>query len=257
MIDYRWQEECSEYMTLTKEHKHDLVKPSHRMFNFFKPPSHCPQCQNYLRWWHMIPIASYPLLHGKCANCGVSIPGRYFTVEITTLILGLLVANEFGLSLSLFAALIFTFILIAAAFIDMEQQILPDDLTIPLLWIGLFFSCIGLFTNSVDSILGAIFGYMFFWIIQNLAKLFTTKEIIGQGDFKLLAAVGAWLGWQSLLFVILTSSILALIVSGVLILIKHINRRAAIPYGTFISIAAWVYLVMGVDLSTFYYSLFG
>lgn len=250
MLEEDWRQQCSETLNVS-------TPPNVSKFNLAEPASHCPQCFVKLRFWQNIPVVSYIMLSGQCSNCKAPIPFRYLLVEILALIFSLIAAVQFGLSFELLAVLVLTWFLLAMTFIDFKHQILPDVLTFPLLWIGLFVSCFNLFTTSHDAILGVIFGYGFFWSVNQTFKLFTKKDGIGQGDFKLLAAAGAWLGWQLLPFIILTSSALALAFGITVITFKRQTRKIPIPFGPFIAIALWLGVIWGFDFTQSYLHLFG
>jgi leader peptidase (prepilin peptidase)/N-methyltransferase len=252
MIDYVRRQDCLDFFD-SKVEFHNEVK----CYNLAYPKSHCIFCDTPIKVWQNIPIISYLVLRGKCAVCKSRIPLRYLIVEILACVLAVIVAYEFGFSWECLSVLIFTWFLIAVAFIDVDHQILPDILTLLLLWIGLLASCFNLFTNSHDAILGAIIGYSFFWLINALFKLVRHKEGIGHGDFKLVAAAGAWLGWQILPFVILSSSILALIIGGGYLLIKGKSRAVPIPFGPFIAIAMWIGIIWGFDITQSYLHFMG
>jgi len=256
MLERNWRKQCIEYLNESR----DLDSPVTR-YNLVFPASHCPSCYTRLALWQNIPVISYILLKGRCATCSEAIPIRYILVEILTVILSIVAGLEFGISYELLSVLVLTWFLITISFIDVAHQILPDLLTIPLLWLGLLFSCFNLFSNSHDAILGVILGYSFFWLIDKLFKLITHKEGIGEGDFKLLAASGAWLGWQLLPFVILFSSLLGLIFGSVLLLLRKKSQEphssTAIPYGPFIAIAIWIGIIWGFDITQSYLQLFG
>lgn len=250
MLEEEWRKECLESLD-------EALIAKKQAYNLSYPASHCPHCFVKLSVWQNIPIFSYLFLGGRCAFCKARIPFRYLLVELLSLIFSLIAAIQFGLSFELLAMLFLTWILITMTFIDFKHQILPDLLTLPLLWLGLLASCFNLFTNSHDAILGAIIGYTFFWIVNALFKFVTEKDGIGQGDFKLLAAAGAWLGWQLLPFVILTSSFIGLGFGIILLTIRHQNRRTPIPFGPFIAFALWLGVIWGFDLTQSYLHLFG
>lgn len=250
MLEKEWREQCLE---TTEETQND----NSQSYNLAQPASHCPKCLVKLQIWQNIPVISYFILRGRCATCKTSIPFRYVLVELLCFVFSLIAAIQFGLSFELLAVLVLTWFLIAMTFIDFKHQILPDVLTLPLLWVGLLASCFNLFTNSHDAILGAIFGYTFFWTLNQAFKLFAKKDGMGQGDFKLLAAAGAWLGWQLLPFVILTSSILAVVFGITMIALKRQDKKIPIPFGPFIAIALWLGVIWGFDFTQSYLHLFG
>ncbi len=252
MLEREWKQQCLEYLEQTPELKNEAER-----YNLAHPASHCPSCNTQIKAWHNIPVLSFFLLKGKCSSCKSKIPLRYLTVETLTCALSIVIAWQFGLSWTLIAALIFTWYLVVITFIDIDHLILPDSLSFTLLWMGLLFSCFNLFTDTQDAILGAIIGYSSFWIIAKLFYLVSKKEGMGYGDFKLLAAVGAWLGWQLLPLVILTSSILSVIIGSCVLIYKRKSRNTPIPFGPFIAIAAWIALIWGFDITQHYLHLFG
>jgi len=208
-------------------------------FNLFFPRSHCPECKKPIAVLCNIPIFSYLFLSGRSTCCLKPISIRYPLIEALSMGLSMLVAFRFGLSWECLAALIFTWTLIALFFIDIDQKILPDSLTLPLLWTGLVVNSAHLFTSLEAAIYGAILGYLFFWAIAFLFKFLRKIDGLGQGDFKLLAACGAWTGWQSLPYIVLFSSVLGLIVSSIYLISTRQSARTQIPFGPFIAIAAF------------------
>ncbi len=190
MMKYAWGQECREYLGL-KSQPVDGEK-----LNLYLPLSHCTHCKNRLKPWHNIPVISYLILRGKCAFCHVNISLQYPLVELICCIASVYVAWRFGLSWQMVAALFFTWIGISLTFIDLEHHLLPDQLTLLLVWLGLFFSIFNLFANSHDAIIGGIAGYLIFAVIQSIFHFATGKVGIGQGDYKFLAGLGAFLGWQ-------------------------------------------------------------
>jgi len=252
MIDYIRRQDCLDFFD-SKIEIHDEVK----CYNLAFPKSHCIFCDAPIKIWHNIPVLSYLILGGKCAACKSIIPLRYLIVEVLTCIFSVVIAYEFGFSWECFEVLVFSWFLIAVTFIDIDHQILPDILTLSLLWIGLLVNCFDVFTNSHDAILGAIIGYGFFWVVNTLFRLVRKKEGIGHGDFKLMAAAGAWLGWQLLPFVILCSSVLALLIGGGYLLLKGKPSSVPIPFGPFIAIAMWFGIIWGFDVTQAYLHLAG
>lgn len=252
ILKRKWHEESLEY--LGEELEEELVS---ERYDLAFPPSHCPICHTSLRFWHMIPLVSYLFLKGRCGHCEARISIRYFFVELLSVVLGLVAGLEFGFSIPLLTVLLFNWILITITFIDIEHQLLPDILTLLLLWAGLVVNCFDLFASSHDAILGAVFGYGFFWAIGGLFKLIRKTEGIGQGDFKLLAAIGAWVGWQVLPFVIFTSSVVGLVIGGMFLALKKAPRNTPIPFGPFIAIAGFVGLIWGFDATEYYLNFIG
>jgi leader peptidase (prepilin peptidase)/N-methyltransferase len=221
-------------------------------FNLFFPRSHCPQCKKPIAFLCNIPIFSYLFLNGRSACCRKPISIRYPLIEALSMGLSILVAFRFGLSWETLATLIFTWTLIALFFIDIDQKILPDSLTLPLLWTGIVFNSAHLFTSLEAAICGAILGYCFFWAIAFLFKFLRKIEGLGQGDFKLLAACGAWVGWQLLPFIVFFSSVLGLIVSSIYLISTRQSARTQIPFGPFIAIAAFTAILYGNSISSAY-----
>lgn len=249
MMQNSWHEECRLYLGL-KPHPEEIEKLSLAL-----PFSHCPQCKKTLKPWHNIPVFSYLFLQGKCAYCKASISMRYPMVELITAASSVYIAWYFGPSWQTVAALFFTWILIALTFIDLDYYLLPDHLTLLLLWIGLFCSLFSIFSNSHDAIIGGIFGYLIFAFIERAFKLVTGRTGMGQGDFKLLAALGAFLGWQQLPIIILLASFIGAIFGITHMLIKHQFKSIALPFGPYLAIAGWVSLLWGNEILATYWQL--
>ena len=225
-------------------------------FNLLWPASHCPKCQVTIHWFDNIPILSFIWLKGQCRHCQQKISPRYPFVEALTAILSYIVALHFGPTLYTAWSLMLVWALIALAMIDFEHTILPDNITLPFLWVGLFANTFDVFTSAKEAILGAIIGYLSLWIIFWVFKLLTRKEGMGYGDFKLLALLGAWLGWQALPLIILVASFLGSVVGISLILLKKKDRNSAVPFGPFLAIAGYSVLLLFPHLNTFYFKLF-
>ncbi|MBT8419954.1 MAG: A24 family peptidase [Gammaproteobacteria bacterium] len=214
-------------------------------FNLMVPRSHCPHCGHTLSVMENIPLIGYLLLRGRCAACALPICPRYPFVELLSGVLAGVVAWRLGFGIPVAFALIFTWALIALAFIDFEHQQLPDDITLPLLWLGLAINLFSVYASLADAVIGAIAGYGILWVVYHIFRLLTGKEGMGHGDFKLLAMVGAWLGWQALPAVILLSSIMGAMIGIALILLRGHDRNVPIPFGPYIAIAAWIALLWG------------
>lgn len=231
------------------------VEVSDNTFNLWLPGSHCPLCQKHINAIHNIPILSFVILKGKSACCQQRIAWRYPFVEALTAVLSIVVALRFGFTWQCLAALGFTWALIALLCIDLKHKILPDTLTLPLLWGGLLVNTAQLFTTPENALYGAAIGYGLFWSIAILYQRFRHIEGLGQGDVKLLAACSAWVGWQMLPFIILFSSLSGIVVGSLYLLILKRGMRDPIPFGPFIAIAAFLALIIGPDILTFFFDL--
>ena len=246
MIEQEWSQECRQYLGLkeTEEDKKGL--------GLSLPFSHCPSCKKTLKPWHNIPLISYLVLKGKCAYCQIKISIRYPLVETLTLVASVYVAWRFGVSWQTAGAIAFTWIIIALTFIDLDFQLLPDSLTFLLLGLGLFCSLFSVFCTSADAIIGMLAGFIIFASIQWLFYLVTHKVGMGQGDFKFLAALGAFLGWQMLPEIILISSISGLIICFAGMIIKREFKSVPLPFGPYLAIAGWICLMWGPELLHIY-----
>lgn len=238
MMERRWKQECTELQT-------GEPAEAQETFNLVKPASTCPSCGHKIRPWENIPVLSYLLQKGRCVSCNTSISAQYPFVELATGILSLLVVWHFGYSSAALAALVFTWILVALTTIDFNTQLLPDNLTYPLLWLGLLLNLDGMFTDYASSLLGAVFGYLSLWSVFIIFKLVTGKEGMGHGDFKLLAALGAWVGWQFLPLIIVLSSVVGAIVGVILIRFRNHEHGTPMPFGPFLATAGWIALMWG------------
>ncbi len=218
-------------------------------FNLAVPASNCPQCGYKIKPWENIPVISWLLLRAKCSACQSPISMRYPSIELATAILGVLVYGQFGLSPQALSLLGLTYVLVALFWIDVDHQLLPDSLTLPLLWVGLLLNLNGTFVALEEAVIGAMVGYLSLWSIFWLFKLVTGKEGMGFGDFKLMAAVGAWFGWQILPQVILWSAIVGAVIGVALIVLRGRDKQQPMPYGPFIAAAAWLLAVYGEQLS--------
>lgn len=247
MLDRDWKEQAREVLDLTAE-------PDDATFNLILPNSHCPACNHQIRVWENIPLLSYAFLKGNCSSCGVHIAARYPLVELLTGVLTLCVIFTLGATPAGLSACVLTWSLIALALIDYDTQLLPDDITLPLLWLGLSINFFGLITNLVDAFMGACLGYLVFWIISQLFRLLTGKIGMGHGDFKLLAMLGAWMGWQALPLIIVLSSFSGALIGGSLILMGR-KRDHPIPFGPYLAIAGWIALIWGEQITQAYLRL--
>ncbi|HSW71615.1 MAG TPA: prepilin peptidase [Gammaproteobacteria bacterium] len=247
MMQDAWQEECRLYLGLKPD------SPQLKPLSLALPFSHCPNCKKTLKPWHNIPLLSYLFLKGHCAYCQASISLRYPGVELLTMLSSVYLGWHFGLSWNLLAALIFTWILIALTFIDLDFCLLPDELTLLLLWLGLFCSLYGLFNDSHEAIIGAMAGYLIFFCIEGLFKKVTGKTGMGQGDLKLLAALGAFLGWQQLPFIILTASLIGALFGLSFMLFKNHFKSLPLPFGPYLALAGWLSLIWGNNILSIYW----
>ncbi len=246
MLERQWKADCKELLTLNSNN------PPISKYNLWVPRSHCPSCNHQVKAIENIPIISYLILKGKCSNCGVKISLQYPFVELFTAILTTFVVWRFGLNIQSFGAVIFTWYLIALSGIDIKTQYLPDNMTLPLLWLGIFLNIFLTYTDLTSSVLGAIFGYISLWLVFHIFKLITGKEGMGYGDFKLLAALGAWLGWQLLPLIILLSSAVGAIIGITMIMTKLQERSKPIPFGPYLAVAGWIAMMYGDQLMGFY-----
>jgi leader peptidase (prepilin peptidase)/N-methyltransferase len=227
------------------------------IFNLSTPRSSCPHCGHAITALENIPVISYLVLGGKCRGCKAGISARYPLIEALTALLSATVAWHFGFTWACLGALLLTWSLIALTFIDLDHQLLPDKITLPLVWLGLFFNLFGVFTDLSSSVVGAIAGYLSLWSIYHLFRLITGKEGMGYGDFKLLAALGAWMGWQSLPMIVLLSSLVGAVVGITLILLRNHQRDVPIPFGPYLAAAGWIAFLWGDQINAVYLSTFG
>lgn len=239
MLENEWQQQ-----------QHDDEKPP-ATYNLAKPDSHCPACQHKISIWHNIPLISYLLLKGKCAYCAQKFSAQYFIIEFITGLLSLVVAWYFGVNWLCAGALIFTWFLIPLVMIDLKHQLLPDAITILLLWIGLLYNLMFGFIALHDAVIGVIAGYSFLWLFMNIYRLITGKIGMGHGDFKLLAAIGAWCGWQVLPFVIIVAALLGTVVGVSYLIATRQKSSTPIAFGPYLAIAGWVALIFYPVISQF------
>lgn len=233
-------------------------------FDLTVPRSRCPSCNNQISALQNIPVISWLALGGKCANCKTPIATRYPLVELSTAVLTALVAERFGFGFEAAAAILMTWTLIAISMIDIDHQIIPDSLSLPLMWTGLFLALFHpmegaqiLFVEPKDAIAGALAGYLSLWSIYHLFRLVTGKEGMGYGDFKLLAALGAWLGYQMLPLIIMLSAVVGAIVGISLMVLKRHDRNVPIPFGPYLAAAGWVAMMYGQDIVNRYLDYMG
>lgn len=244
MMEQTWHQNCLELQG--KE------IPAAKKFNLITPRSECPHCAHKIGALENIPLFSFLLLKGRCKNCKAKISWRYPVVEILTATLTALVSWKFGYTYTTLFAVMFTYALIVLTFIDLDTQLLPDDITLPLLWLALLFNIDYGFTDIKSAVIGAMAGYLVLWTVFWLFKLLRGKEGMGYGDFKLLAAIGAWFGWQLLPAVILLSSTLGALIGIIMIALAKRSKDTPIPFGPFLAIGGIAALFFGQQLSNYY-----
>jgi leader peptidase (prepilin peptidase) / N-methyltransferase len=204
-------------------------------FNLAFPHSHCPHCHAAIKPWQNIPVLSYLVLRGRCANCRTAISIRYPIIELCAGLLSGLAAAQLGFTWALLATLVLLWVLLTLTMIDVDHQLLPDQLTLPLLWLGLLLNSTGMFVPLPDAVWGAALGYLLLWGVFHLFRLLTGKEGMGYGDFKLLAALGAWMGWQMLPVIILLSSLVGAVAGSILLVAQRKGRSTPIPFGPYLA----------------------
>ncbi|HTP95814.1 MAG TPA: A24 family peptidase [Burkholderiales bacterium] len=244
MLERNWAAECAELRGETV-----AAGPT---FNLIVPRSNCPHCGHRIGALQNIPIASYLILGGRCANCRAPISKRYPLVEALSGALSGYIGWRFGLSVAALGALLFAWAMIAAAFIDLDTFYLPDNVTLPLLWAGLLLNLGGTFTDLPSAVIGAAAGYLVLWCVFWAFKFATGKEGMGYGDFKLLAAIGAWLGWKMLPLVILLSSLVGALVGIALIVLARHGRSTPIPFGPYLATAGVIAMYWGEPITRHY-----
>lgn len=256
MMERDWREQCKELAatpaTAIPEGRFDLVAPRSR----------CPSCGAAITALQNIPVLSYLVLGGNCASCKTPISPRYPIIEAATAMLAATVAWHFGIGWEALMAIVLTLFLVPITMIDFDHQLIPDAIVLPLMWLGLTLSLFGplpgadtLFIAPEDAIIGAMAGYLSLWTVYQLFKLITGKEGMGYGDFKLLAALGAWLGWQQLPLIIMMSAVVGAVVGIALIVFRGRDRQIPIPFGPYLAAAGWISLLWGEELQQLYFNL--
>ena len=237
-------------LLISKETKKNYF--AYIILNLASPRSHCPYCNHYLTWSENIPLLSYLLLKGKCKKCLKKISIRYPLVEILTTLLSLIVVIRMGASWGSAWALLFTWILIALAFIDIKHLLLPNTLTIPLIFVGIIANSLNLFATLLTSCLGAVLGFFILWLIFRIHQLITGREGLGYGDFKFTAAIGAWVGWPLLPALLFIAASTGLIVSLIQVCFRKISLTNEVPFGPYLAFGGWISLLWGPNISQFY-----
>lgn len=242
MMQREWREQCCDLLKIEPEdesQKIDLVSPR----------SHCPCCRHQLSLLDNIPVISYICLKGRCRTCRAKISPQYPLVELLACLMASCIAWRYGFGLHTLFAVLLTWSLICLSLIDAQHLLLPDGITLPFLWLGLCVNMYGIFTDIYSSLIGAVLGYAMLWLVFIGFKKITGKEGMGYGDFKLLAMLGAWLGWQNLPAIILISSVTAVIVSAAMIVCGDKNKNSAFPFGPYLAVAGWITLLWKAPLA--------
>jgi leader peptidase (prepilin peptidase)/N-methyltransferase len=247
MMENEWREECSRLLEIPHTDGGRTGK-----FNLVVPRSRCPYCSHKITALENIPVLSYFLLRGKCSECRKPISIRYPLIETTSAVIAVFLGIRFGFGAQVFAAILLSWALLALSVIDFDRQLLPDDITIPFLWIGVFINMFGIFTDVYSSLIGAMAGYGILWVVYILFKIVTGKEGMGYGDFKLLAMLGAWLGWQQLPVIIILSSLCGALVGTGLMIFRNYDRSRPLPFGPYLAVAGWISMSWGSEISGAY-----
>ncbi|MEP9318191.1 A24 family peptidase [Pseudomonas sp. LABIM340] len=250
MMERDWQQQARETLGLPEGEKLPI-------YNLVLPNSQCPHCAHEIKPWENIPVVSWLALGGKCSSCKAPISKRYPLVELACGILSAFIAWHYGFGWQAGAMLLLTWGLLAMSMIDVDHQLLPDALVLPLLWLGLIVNHFGLFTSLGDALWGAVFGYLSLWSVYWLFKLITGKEGMGYGDFKLLAMLGAWGGWQVLPLTILFSSLVGAVLGVIMLRLRNAETSTPIPFGPYLAIAGWIALLWGDQITATYLQFAG
>lgn len=250
MMELDWQQQARETLGLPEGEK----RPT---YNLILPNSQCPHCSHEIKPWENIPVVSWLVLGGKCSSCKAPISKRYPLIELACGVLSAFIAWHYGFGWQAGAMLLLTWGLLAMSMIDVDHQLLPDALVLPLLWLGLIVNYFGLFTNLGDALWGAVFGYLSLWSVYWLFKLVTGKEGMGYGDFKLLAMLGAWGGWQVLPLTILLSSLVGAVLGVIMLRLRNAETSTPIPFGPYLAIAGWIALLWGDQITATYLQFAG
>lgn len=253
MMERRWHTECA---GLASPDTPVAAAKEEEPYNLIVPRSRCPSCARPIKVVENIPVLSYLVLGGRCAGCKSRISIRYPAVELLSGLLAGYAVWRFGPTMAGGLAIVFVFAMIALTFIDLDTFFLPDDITLPLLWAGLLANTVGTYTDLASAVIGAAAGYLALWLVFWLFKFATGKEGMGYGDFKLLAAIGAWLGWQMLPLVILLSSLVGAVIGVTMMVVARHGRETPIPFGPYLAIAGLIALFHGAAINNQYINLF-
>ena len=249
MLFFSWFSQCYEFLNLQPKFK----KIPDLGLNLFSPNSHCPNCKQKILVIDNIPVISYCFLRGKCRACKQKISIKYPIVEIITAVCSVVASWKFGMNVELSFALLITWVLILQAGIDYQESLIPDEITLPILWFGLIINSYNVFVNLQEAVIGAVVGYLVFWVVYWLFKIITGKDGIGHGDFKLIAMLGAWFGYKALPLIILLSTTMGSLVGGTLILLKKLDKNSPIPFGPYLAIAGWISMLWGGAINEWYW----
>ncbi len=252
MLMREWSQDCIGFLSEQDKAFNYKQAKQPSPYNLSIPASSCPNCNHKITALENIPILSYIFLKGQCSQCKTKISSRYPFIELLTSLLTLTVVLHYGLSWPALFALALTWNLIALSGIDFDHQYLPDNLTLPFIWLGLLLNTFNLYTDINSAVIGAIAGYLSLWTVYQLFKLVTKKEGMGYGDFKLLALFGAWFGWQSLGVIIILSSVAGAVIGISLILFKQQSFSKKIPFGPYLAIAGWIFMIWGETINSSY-----
>ena len=259
-MEYGWTNESISHLTDSYE---ELKKPLEKYSKIEKPPSiiwarsHCQNCNYQIKAWENIPVFGFLFLRGKCSNCKTNISNRYWMIELLTAVLSTVVVYYFGWSLASLAGILLTWFLITIAMIDYDTLFIPDQFSLSLMWIGLFISLWAVFIDPTAAIKGALLGYLLLWTIFHLFKIVTGKDGMGYGDFKLLAAGGAWFGMQSVMVIVIMSSFAGAILGSFFILINKNKKSKQIPFGPYLAIGMWLTMLFGQNIIDWYFAISG
>lgn len=255
MMEKDWTQQCEVLLAGDNAPAQEPAKEG--KFNLAYPPSRCPKCNTQIKAWQNIPVISWLMLKGKCAGCDAPISARYPIVEVVTGLLTGFIAYQYGFGWPAAGLILLTWCLISLTMIDYDTQLLPDQITLPLVWLGLIANYFGLYTSLENALWGAIAGYMSLWSVYWAFKLITGKEGMGFGDFKLLAALGAWMGWQAIPLIILLSSAVGAVIGITMIMAFGRDKNIQIPFGPYLAIAGWIAFLWGDQITQSYLQMVG
>lgn len=251
VLKHEWTAQSREWLEIPAP-KNEQAPPG-----LVSPPSHCCHCGAGVKPWQNIPIISFLILRAKCGSCSVPISWRYPSVELLTGVLSAVLVYKFGWGLQSLFGLVFTWVLVALTFIDFDHKLLPDDIVLPTLWLGLVVNLWAVFADTKSALIGAIVGYLIFWIVFQVFLRLTGKEGMGYGDFKLMSLLGAWLGWQLLPQIVLISTLVGSVCGVAIMLKQRAGGDLAIPFGPYIALAGWLAMCWGDQINAAYFRFAG